>query len=68
MLINVIAMFFCTQSVGTVVSRMLMVFCRDRGLGPASRFLAPVSARLKVPVYSILFSTGWVVIFGLICE
>lgn len=61
---NLLSMFFCIQAVNTVASRMVMAFSRDRGVGPLSRFLAPVHPTLKVPLMSNAFITGWVVIFG----
>ncbi|BEI86013.1 hypothetical protein CcaverHIS002_0603000 [Cutaneotrichosporon cavernicola] len=66
MLINVVAMFFCTQSVLTISSRMVMSFARDRGLANVSRFISPISARLNVPFNSLVFVTAWVIIFALI--
>ncbi|TXT08344.1 uncharacterized protein COLE_05268 [Cutaneotrichosporon oleaginosum] len=66
MLINVVAMFFCTQSVLTISSRMVMSFARDRGLAQASRFISPISARLNVPFNSLVFVTAWVIMFALI--
>lgn len=66
MMFNILAMVLCTQSVCTIVSRMLMSFCRDRGLGSVSRLLAPVDPKLKVPVMAIFFSSTWVIVFGLI--
>jgi amino acid transporter len=68
LLISVVAMTFCTQSVGTIVSRMVMSFARDRGFGRWSAPLAPVHPRFKAPVMAVIFSSAWVVLFGLICE
>jgi len=68
LLISVVAMTFCTQSVGTIVSRMVMSFARDRGFGSWSAPLAPVHPKLKSPVMAVIFSSAWVVLFGLICE
>lgn len=65
---NLGAMAFATQGLLTVASRVTMSFARDRGFGAASRFLTPVSDRLKVPVWSVIFVSVWTVIFGLICE
>lgn len=65
---NLFAMFVCIQCVCTVSSRMIMSFARDGGLGYASRFLSPVHPTLKVPIWSIVFVSVWVMIFGLICE
>lgn len=63
---NLLAMFLAVQAVNTVSSRMVMSFARDRGLGPLSPYLARVHPKLKVPTWSIIFVTGWVLIFGLI--
>jgi amino acid transporter len=68
LLISVVAMTFCTQSVGTIVSRMVMSFARDRGFGSYSALLAPVHAKLKSPIMAVMFSSAWVVLFGFICE
>lgn len=65
---NLFAMFVCIQCVCTISSRVILAFARDRGLGPASRFLAPVHEHLKTPIWSIIFVSVWVVIFGLICK
>lgn len=51
-----------------MASRMCRAFARDRGFGHASPVLERVSRRLKVPVWSLIFVSIWVVIFGLICE
>jgi amino acid transporter len=63
---NLVSMFTCIQAVTTVASRMVLSFARDRGFGPASPALMPVHAKLRVPVYSIVFVTAWAIIFGLI--
>ncbi|BEI80392.1 hypothetical protein CcaverHIS002_0109210 [Cutaneotrichosporon cavernicola] len=63
---NLMAFVFVQQVLITISSRMLLAIARDRGMGHASRFLAPVHPRLKVPVQSICFCTFWVVVFGLI--
>lgn len=68
LMFNLVAMFTCIQAVNTVASRMLLSFARDHGLGRISPFLSPVHPRLMVPVWCIAFVTGWVVVFGLICE
>lgn len=65
---NLFAMFVCIQCVCTVSSRVILAFARDGGLGQASRFLSPVHDRLKTPIWSVVFVSVWVVIFGLICE
>lgn len=66
--INLVAMFAACQGVMTVASRIVFVFARDRGLGPLSKWLGVVHPVLLVPSWAIIFSTVWVVIFGLICE
>ncbi|KAL1410686.1 hypothetical protein Q8F55_004705 [Vanrija albida] len=66
MFINTLAMAFCTQSVLTISSRMVMSFARDRGLAQVSRFIAPINPKLNVPFSSINFVTAWVVLFCLI--
>ncbi|WOO79425.1 Choline transport protein [Vanrija pseudolonga] len=63
---NLMAFVFVQQVLITVSSRMLLTLARDRGVGQLSRFLAPVHPTLKVPVWSIIFCTFWVVVFGLI--
>lgn len=68
MIINIVAMFFCTQSVLTISSRMIMSFARDRGLAQVSPYVSPINAHLNVPFMSLVFVTTWVVIFALICE
>lgn len=63
---NIGSMLFAAQGLTTVASRMLLSFVRDRGLGKLSRPLEPVHPKLKVPVWCILFVSGWVGCFGLI--
>ncbi|GMK54872.1 hypothetical protein CspeluHIS016_0114580 [Cutaneotrichosporon spelunceum] len=63
---NLMAFVFVQQVLITISSRMLLAIARDRGVGHASRFLAPVHPTLKVPVQSICFCTFWIVVFGLI--
>jgi len=65
---NLISMSVCIQAVSTVSSRMVLSFCRDRGLGPVSRYFTSIHPRLLVPVWCIVFVCTWVFIFGLICE
>lgn len=67
MMFNLTAMMICVGAAGTVSSRMIMSFSRDRGFGHVSRFLSPVHARLKVPVYCLVFCGGWGIVFGLLC-
>ncbi|RSH84156.1 uncharacterized protein EHS24_005660 [Apiotrichum porosum] len=66
MMFNLTAMMICVGAAGTVSSRMIMSFSRDRGFGHVSRFLSPVHARLKVPVYCLVFCGGWGIVFGLL--
>lgn len=63
---NLVAMALCINCVSTVSSRMLLSFARDGGLGPVSRFFAPIHSTLKAPVCAIAFCTAWVVVFGCI--
>jgi amino acid transporter len=61
-------MFAACQGVMTVASRIVYSFARDRGLGQLSPYLERVHPKLLVPAWSIIFSSIWVVVFGLICE
>lgn len=65
-IINLVAMFAACQGVMTVASRIVYSFGRDRGFGIASPYLELVHPTLLVPAWSIIFSSVWVVIFGLI--
>lgn len=65
---NLLAMAFATQGLMTVASRMVMSFARDRGMGPISGKLGAVHPTLKVPLWSVVFTAAWTVVFGLICE
>jgi len=60
------AMFAACQGVMTVASRIVYSFARDRGFAQVSVFLERVHPTLLVPHWSIIFSSAWVVIFGLI--
>lgn len=62
------AMFAACQGVMTVASRIVYSFARDRGFAGISTYLERVHPTLMVPAWSIVFSSAWVVIFGLICE
>lgn len=66
LMVNVASMAFATQGLMTIASRMTMAVSRDRLMGAVSRPLTHVHPVLKVPVWSIVFVTVWVVIFGLI--
>jgi choline transport protein len=50
----------------TAGSRMVFSHARDRGFARLSEPLGRVHPRLKVPVWSVLFTATWVVIFGLV--
>lgn len=63
---NVMAMCFATQGLMTAGSRMVFSFARDRGFGRVSAPLTVVHPRLKVPVWSVVFTSVWVIIFGLV--
>lgn len=65
---NIVAQCFCTQGLMTAGSRMVFSFARDRGFGRLSAPLTVVHPRLKVPVWSIIFTSAWVIVFGLVCE
>ncbi|KAH6657602.1 amino acid/polyamine transporter I [Truncatella angustata] len=60
-----VCMLFTTTSILATSSRMSYAFARDRGL-PFSSVLAKVHPTLDVPVNALLWTQGWVVIFGLI--
>ena len=61
-------MAFATQGLMTIASRMVMTLARDQGVGHLSPWLGQVSPRFEVPTWSVVFTTVWVIIFGLICE
>lgn len=60
-----VCMLFTTTSLMCASSRMNYSFARDRGL-PFSRIFAKVHPTLDVPLNSLLMTTAWVIIFGLI--
>jgi len=60
-----VCMLFTTTSLMTTSSRMSYAFARDRGL-PLSRIIAKVHPTLDVPVYALVWTTAWVVVFGCI--
>lgn len=60
-----VCMLFTTTALMATSSRMSYAFARDRGL-PFSRVWAKVHPTLDVPLNALLWTTGWVVIFGLI--
>ena len=60
-----VCMVFTTTALMATSSRMSYAFARDRGL-PFSKILAKVHPGLDVPLNALLWTTAWVVIFGLI--
>jgi len=60
-----VCMLFTTTSIMATSSRMSYAFARDRGL-PFSSVFAKVHPTLDVPLNALLWTTAWVVIFGLI--
>ena len=60
-----VCMLFTTTSIMTTSSRMSYAFARDRGL-PLSRIFAKVHTGLDVPLYALIWTTAWVIIFGCI--
>ncbi|KAI1855229.1 hypothetical protein JX265_006630 [Neoarthrinium moseri] len=60
-----VCMLFTTVSIMATSSRMSYAFARDRGL-PFSSVFAKVHPTLDVPLNALLWTFGWVVIFGLI--
>ncbi|ORY59480.1 amino acid/polyamine transporter I [Pseudomassariella vexata] len=60
-----ICMVFTSTALMTTSARMTYAFARDRGL-PFSRVWAKVHPTLDVPLNALLWTTGWVIIFGLI--
>ncbi|KAJ9134271.1 Choline transport protein [Pleurostoma richardsiae] len=60
-----VCMLFTTTSIMTTSSRMSYAFARDRGL-PFSRVFAKVHPGLDVPLYALIWTTAWVIIFGCI--
>ncbi|KPM44207.1 hypothetical protein AK830_g2371 [Neonectria ditissima] len=60
-----ICMVFTSTALMTTSARMTYAFARDRGL-PFSRVWAKVHTGLDVPLNALLWTTAWVIIFGLI--
>ncbi len=60
-----VCMLFTTTSIMTTSSRMSYAFARDRGL-PFSRIFAKVHPGLDVPLWALVWTTAWVIIFGCI--
>lgn len=68
LLFNIGAMAFATQGLLMIASRVCFALARDRLFGPTSRPLSRVSDLWKVPTWSLVFCSVWIIIFGLICE
>lgn len=60
-----VCMLFTTTTLMCTSSRMSWAFARDRGL-PFSSFFAKVHPTLDVPLNALLWTTGWVIVFGCI--
>ncbi|KAF7561051.1 hypothetical protein G7046_g3096 [Stylonectria norvegica] len=60
-----LCMCFTTTALFTTSARMTYAFSRDRGL-PFSHIWATYNTRLDVPLNALFWTTGWVVVFGLI--
>ncbi|KAF5022040.1 hypothetical protein F66182_5923 [Fusarium sp. NRRL 66182] len=62
---SIVCMLFTATAIMTTSSRMTYAFARDRGL-PLSSVWAKVHPTLDVPLNALLWTTAWVIIFGLI--
>ncbi|OAA57519.1 gaba permease [Niveomyces insectorum RCEF 264] len=60
-----VCMLFTSTTLMTTSSRMSFAFARDRGL-PFSRVFARVHPGLEVPLNALLWTTAWVIVFGLV--
>ncbi|KAI1764503.1 amino acid transporter [Hypoxylon sp. FL1150] len=60
-----ICMLFTSTTLMTTSSRMSYAFARDHGL-PFSHIFARVHPKLGVPLNALLWTAGWVVVFGCI--
>ncbi|XXG95299.1 hypothetical protein Hte_001560 [Hypoxylon texense] len=60
-----VCMLFTSTTLMTTSSRMSYAFARDHGL-PFSRIFAQVHPKLDVPLNALLWTAGWVVVFGCI--
>lgn len=60
-----ICMLFTTTTLVCTSSRMSYAFARDRGM-PFSSVFAKVHPTLDVPLNALLWTCGWVVVFGCI--
>jgi amino acid transporter len=62
---SIICMVFTATAIMTTSARMTYAFSRDRGL-PFSHVWAKYNDKLEVPLNALLWTTGWVIVFGLI--
>lgn len=62
---SIVCMVFTACAIMTTSARMTYAFSRDRGL-PFSHIWAKYNEGLEVPLNALLWTTGWVIIFGLI--
>ena len=60
-----VCMLFTSTALMTTSSRMSYAFARDRGL-PFSSVFARVHTGLDVPLNALLWTSGWVIVFGLV--
>ncbi|KJZ71615.1 hypothetical protein HIM_09009 [Hirsutella minnesotensis 3608] len=65
MMIPTVGMVFAMTTLLCASSRMNYAFARDRGM-PFSHVFARVHPQLDVPLNALLWTTGWVVVFGFI--
>lgn len=61
----ILCMVFTSTALMTTSARMTYAFARDKGL-PLSRVWAVVNPTLGVPLNALLWTTGWIIVFGLI--
>ncbi|KAH7185896.1 amino acid/polyamine transporter I [Fusarium flagelliforme] len=62
---SIVCMVFTATAIMTTSARMTYSFSRDRGL-PFSHVWAKVHPTLDVPLNALFWTTGWVIVFGLI--
>jgi amino acid transporter len=62
---SIVCMVFTATAIMTTSARMTYAFSRDRGL-PFSHIWAKYNDALEVPLNALLWTTAWVIIFGLI--
>ena len=60
-----LCMVFTTTTLICTSTRMSYAFARDRGM-PFSKFFARVHPTLDVPLNALLWTVGWVIVFGCI--